>query len=203
MNLRTRVLAHPVVYRSFKRLIARSDAVQTVVEEHFVVEPGSRVLDVGCGFGDYAQYFESDSYLGIDHNAEYLDVARSMNPDKTFIVADVADEAIFDRGPFDLVFLSGVLHHLSDDQITQLAKDVSRVLSPGGRFVALEPYFHDGQRLTARLLIAADRGQFVRDERGYRTLLEPAFEDVASSSRFDLLRTPYSHLILEARSSGA
>jgi len=199
-NIRQRLLHQPAVYRTFKYLIAPPTVVGTVVSDHLNVPSGARVLDVGCGFGDYAGFFADQKYTGIDHNESYIEMARSLNPGADFLVADVADPVICDSGPYDLVFLSGVLHHLRDDQVRALATNVAAVLHPDGRFVAAEPVFHEGQRLSSRLLIAADRGQSVRDERGYTSLLDDAFGTVNATYRFDLLRVPYSHLIIEARS---
>lgn len=201
MTIRQRILHKPAVYRAFKRLVADPSVVSTLVRDHLQVRSGARVLDVGCGYGDYAPHFSEQHYTGIDHNESYIRTARTMNPGIDFRVADVADASICDDGPYDIVFLSGVLHHLTDDQVATLAANASAVLSPDGRFVAIEPVFHDGQRLSARLMIAADRGQWVRDQRGYCSLFDPAFEEVTAFRRHDLLRMPYSHLILEARHS--
>jgi SAM-dependent methyltransferase len=198
-SLRQRLLAQPAVYRTFKSLIARSGAVAQVVHEHLETPPGARILDVGCGYGDYAEHFADRTYLGIDHNEAYLEVARRLNPGVTFVVGDAADLHVRDRGPFDLVFVSGVLHHLDDDEVRALARTTASILAPGGRFVALEPEFLAGQPLSARLIVAADRGQHVRDARGYLTLLEPCFAEIRTAHRDDLLRTPYNHLVIDAR----
>ncbi len=202
MTLRERLLAQPVVYRSFKKLVLPSGSHQRIVDSMFAVPDGGRVLDLGCGFGDFARYFAPRCrYVGIDHNPGYIDTARSMNGglDAAFICADVTDPVVAEHGPYDLIFLSGVLHHLDDTQVAALAANVAPLLERGGRFVALEPVFDPHQGLTARLIIASDRGRYVRDAAGYSHLLGSALPDVRTEVITGLLRMPYTHLLIEAR----
>lgn len=70
-----------------------------------ITVPG-RVLDVGCGFGDFANRFNKDDYIGIDSNADFIAEAQRRNPTKTFIHGDFM-QTQFDR--FDYVIANGVL----------------------------------------------------------------------------------------------
>jgi SAM-dependent methyltransferase len=201
MNIRERVLSHPAVYKTFKRVVLPGGVLERLVAEHFVVADGGRVLDLGCGFGDYAPlYANRCDYLGIDHNPSYIETAQRMNSGTParFMVADVADPVVAEHGPFDLVMMSGVLHHLPSDAVRDLAALIRPLISDTGRFVAMEPVFDPDQGLTARLTIAADRGRFARDEEGYRTLLETAFGKVNTTVVSGMLRIPYTHVILTA-----
>lgn len=202
MNFRERILSKPSVYRTFKRVVVPAGALERLTKEHFIAPDGGKVLDLGCGFGDFAPHFSSRcEYLGIDHNESYIETAREMNAGSSarFIVADVADPIVGESGPFDLIMMSGVLHHLPSQAIRELAHLVRSLLAPGGRFVAVEPVFDPDQRLTARLTIAADRGRFARDEDGYRTLLHEAFPTVDVAIVSGLLRIPYTHAIVTSR----
>lgn len=201
MNFRERILARPAVYRTFKRIVLPSGVLEALVHDHYVVADGGSVLDLGCGFGDYAPFFSGRTrYIGIDHNANYVAAARSLHGtgDATFINADVTDPAVTEHGPFDLIMISGVLHHLDDETVTQMARSVAPLLCPGGRFVALEPVFDPDQRLSARLIIAADRGRFVRDAAGYKQLLKGSFDSIAATTVNGLLRIPYTHVVVSA-----
>ena len=129
------------------------------------------------------------------------ETARKLNAglDAEFVCADVTDPVVAEKGPYDLVFLAGVLHHLDDSQVAELVDQVAPLLTDNGRFVALEPVFDPDQRLTARLIIAADRGRFVRDRSGYANLLRRRLPAITTSIHSDLLRMPYTHLLIEAR----
>jgi len=201
MTIREKVLSQPLVYQAFKKLVLPSGSHQRIVDSMFRVEDGSSVLDLGCGFGDFTQFFASRcNYIGIDHNPEYIKMARKMNEglNATFICADVTNEAVAENGPYDLIFLSGVLHHLSNEQVSELAGNVAPLLTTAGRFVALEPVFDPDQGLTARLIIASDRGRFVRDAAGYSNLLAQALPEIRTQILTGLLRMPYTHLLIEA-----
>lgn len=203
MNIRERLLGTPFVYRTFKKVVLPDGVLDRLVATHFHLADGGSVLDLGCGVGDYAPlYAPRCHYVGADSNASYIEMARGMNGGSgaTFVVADVADESLVALGPFDLVLMSGVLHHLTADEVTALVVPMTRLLSPAGRFVALEPVFDPEQGLTARLVIASDRGRHVRDAAGYRHLLEPHFTRVTTSVVTGLLRIPYTHLVIDASS---
>jgi hypothetical protein len=55
----------------------------------------------------------------------------------------------------------------------------------------------DDQSRAAKYLLSRDRGQFVRDEKGYTGLAKTRFDEVRVSIRHDLLHIPYTHIILE------
>ena len=202
MNIRERLLGNTLVYKGFKNLVSPPRLVARNVERFLQVPDGSSVLDLGCGYGDIAHFYANRCrYVGIDSNDAYIKEARRRNSknDAIFITGDVSDEVILQHGPFDLVLLTGVLHHLPSESVQQIAKDSHRLLAQSGRMVALEPVFSPDQRLTARLIIASDRGRYVRDTDGYSALLRVGFESVQADVVHGLLRIPYSHVVLTCR----
>lgn len=199
MNLRERLLRHTLVYKTFKNLVSPNKMEGLTFSEFFNVPDGARVLDLGCGYGDVASFFATRCfYLGIDSNSDYIHEARKRNSNNSaeFICADISDEQVSKRGPFDLVMLSGVLHHLTSDQVISLVQSSQKLVGINGRMVAIEPVFAPDQRLSARLIIAADRGRYVRDAEGYVNLLSKGFEHVDATVLHGRLRIPYSHVIL-------
>jgi len=54
-----------------------------------------------------------------------------------------------------------------------------------------------GQSQTKRFLLSRDRGRYVRTESQYLELAREYFDEVRPNIREDVLRIPYTHLILE------
>lgn len=91
-----------------------------------------RVLDVGCGIGDFL-----DSYpgaVGVDINARAVDWCRRKGLDARQMEVD---HLPFDDASFQGVVLDNVLEHVKDP--TELLKEIRRVLVPGGRLVVGVP----------------------------------------------------------------
>jgi hypothetical protein len=74
-----------------------------------------------------------------------------------------------------------------------------RTLKPEGRLITLDGVWVAGQSRFAKLLLSRDRGRFVRHAEEYVALAATSFPVVHSTVRHDMLRIPYSHLILECR----
>lgn len=204
MNFREKILGNTIVYKSFKNLVAPVAKVTATVNDFMRIEDGQSVLDLGCGYGDVAHFYANRCrYVGIDSNSSYIQEAKRRNRDNDaeFIVGDVSSEEVLSRGPFDLVMMTGVLHHLPNEHVLAIANASRQLVSPSGRFVAMEPVFSPDQRLSARLIIAADRGRFVRDKDGYVNLLRSGFQNVDGQVVHGRLRIPYSHVILTCRHS--
>ena len=97
-----------------------------------------RVLDLGCGEGDFAaaaaQAGAAD-VLGVDIAAEAVRRARARHPDLRFERVDDALPA--EDASFDLVWCSEVLEHVLDT--VRLLSEARRVLRTGGVIAATTP----------------------------------------------------------------
>jgi SAM-dependent methyltransferase len=158
--------------------VGHSDFVATGDEflAHFVelggLQPGERVLDVGCGIGRMARplagYLSSDgSYDGFDVNRDGIGWCRRRyrrHANFRFQVADIfnarynprgahrADEYRFpyDDASFDFVLATSVFTHLLESDATHYVAECERVLAPGGRLFATFFLLND----TSRALMA-------------------------------------------------
>src|SRR6185436_16930846 len=80
----------------------------------FLVPPGMRVLEVGCGLGDLLAAVRPARGLGIDFSPPMIDLARQRHPELEFKVADDCD---FKTGEeFDYILLSDLVNDLPDVQ---------------------------------------------------------------------------------------
>jgi SAM-dependent methyltransferase len=192
------VLSLASVYRFAQRAIGAEAFRETLASEVLNVSEGDRVLDIGCGTADILAHLPEVDYLGFDSSDRYVEAARERFGDHgqfvTAVPTDV-DDAFGDR---TLVMAIGVLHHLDDETANEALELAAKALQPGGTFVSVDPTLTDDQHAVARFLIKRDRGQFVRTPEQMRHLVRDHFDDVRMEVRHDMLRTPYTHLIVRA-----
>jgi len=193
------ILSIPAVYNLFGWVTGGALGRRVFVNDHIQPQRGDRVLDIGCGPGAMFPYLPNVEYVGFDASEDYIRAAQEQYGDRaTFYCKQVSAETLTQPGYFDLVLAIGVLHHLSDLEALQLCHLAQTALKPGGRFVTLDGCYVSGQSAITRYLLASDRGQNVRDQDGYTKIVSQVFsKDVVASIRHDLLRIPYTHIILE------
>ncbi|HVR96519.1 MAG TPA: class I SAM-dependent methyltransferase [Thermoanaerobaculia bacterium] len=197
-----RLLESARVYELLQNLLGADAAQRRLVAEVVRPEAGARLLDIGCGAGDFFTYLPAGvSYAGYDLNPRYIETARERFGNRAEFHcarAGAPPEELLD-GRFDKVLAKAVLHHLDDREAEALMRVAQCALRPGGILVTLDPVFHPGQALVSRWLIALDRGRQVRTPEGYVELLAGRFEPLESRVLTDLSRVPYSHFVLRAR----
>lgn len=110
------------------------------------LRPGESVLDVGCGTGTLAiaarrRVGSAGNVHGIDASPEMIAratrKARKAGVDVTFRTAIVEALPFPDR-QFDAVLSTLMLHHLPRPTREQCAREMCRVLKPGGRVLAVD-----------------------------------------------------------------
>lgn len=101
-------------------------------------EPGTRVLDLGCGVGHLMLWLSRHTATrcdGLDLSLNSLRVARAAGVHGVS-VGDAA-RLPFRDSSFDRVVCNGSAHHLPD--LPAALREIHRVLRPGGRLVLFEP----------------------------------------------------------------
>src|SRR6185369_1068804 len=98
-----------------------------------LVPAGSRVLDVGCGPGQFSQYLMGHGLVaeGIDTSDEMLTIAREKVPNGSFSKMDMRRLQYADKS-FEAVLLAYSLIHIPTPEIPNVLKELKRVLKPGG-----------------------------------------------------------------------
>jgi ubiquinone/menaquinone biosynthesis C-methylase UbiE len=135
-----------------RRWARNGQIVKRVLVEDLGLQPSDRVLEVGCGGGRnalaLADYLEPGGYVGLDIDEESVRACRAQPALQKFefIVADVENDLYnpqggakaseyrfpFDDGSFDFVFLQSVFTHMLEDDCANYAREMMRVLRPGG-----------------------------------------------------------------------
>jgi SAM-dependent methyltransferase len=158
------------------------------------------ILDVGCGTARVLAYLEGVRYIGLEPSQQYVASARAHFPDTEFLPVRFQDlDASTLRGHVDVVVAIGVLHHITDLEVLDLARTATDVLRPGGTFFSLDPAFVSGQHGLARLLARNDRGEHVRTPAHLASLIDQVFSRVDTEVRDDLRRYPYTQVLVRAK----
>jgi ubiquinone/menaquinone biosynthesis C-methylase UbiE len=97
-----------------------------------LVNPGSRVLEVGCGIGDLLAALELDGAVGIDISPRMIEQGKVRHPQLDLLVAD-ADRDPLPEGPFDVIILSDAIGLLEDIQVA--LERLRPLLAPRGRLI--------------------------------------------------------------------
>jgi ubiquinone/menaquinone biosynthesis C-methylase UbiE len=142
------------------------DKARKVLIDQVALQPGHRVLDIGCGTGTLAVLIKREhpdvGIIGIDLDSKALARARhkaaragvSIQFDQGF-----GDELPYAEASFDRVISSFVFHHLRAEEKVKTLRAVHRVLKPGGRLhmVDFECPESGAHGLLARLFHLSER----------------------------------------------
>jgi ubiquinone/menaquinone biosynthesis C-methylase UbiE len=143
------------------------------------IQPGERVLDVGCGTGAQtlpaADVAGSGNVAGIDPSPDMLGRAREKAVKKALDI-DFRSAAIeklpFEDERFDAVLSSFMLHHLPDDVMRAGFAEIHRVLKPGGRLLATD--FISGRSVIGRIMGFLGHAHKLNGIGGMRSMLTEA-----------------------------
>ena len=107
-----------------------------IIERH-VPLAGRRVLDLGCGVGEYVRAFGQAGAAALGCDIERSRLAEGRARGARGLVAAAGETLPFASGSLDVVVLNEVIEHVADEVDT--LREVARVLAPGGRAVIFAP----------------------------------------------------------------
>ncbi|MCI8604535.1 MAG: class I SAM-dependent methyltransferase [Ruminiclostridium sp.] len=128
---------------------------KNTVKNRFPCFNGEKILDLGCGYGFYTDYFVSigANAVGIDGSEKMIEIARKQYPMSEFHHMNIMKPLEFEEGSFDVVFSNQVL--MDVENIDFVFSECKRVLKNKGilYFSIVHPAFYDGK--------------WIKDENGY------------------------------------
>lgn len=109
------------------------------ITKNLNLQPGSRVLDLGCGNGCFlpalSLYYKDFFYLGIDGSAKLIEHARQQQKNN-FTVLDILDLDKLSENNFDIIFSWAVFHHIPGSNLRlKTLKQIYDKLNGEGKFV--------------------------------------------------------------------
>ncbi len=102
-----------------------------------------QAVDLGCGAGNYAVWLATQGFqmTGIDISSRAVTLARDLAQQKglpcRFVVGDLTVALTEAHDSFDFAFDWEVLHHIFPEDREQYARNVFRLLHPGGRYLSV------------------------------------------------------------------
>ena len=114
------------------------------------VPPGSRILEAGCGLGQWVLFLNQQGYhtSGLDISGETIERLRRAFPACDWRQGDVR-ALPFSEGCFDAVLSWGVIEHFEEGPQTAL-EEFRRVLRPGGLLFVTVPFMCWRRKLELR-----------------------------------------------------
>ena len=184
------------IYAKFQKLMYVQNSSEVLVSEYIKPFTNCTVLDVGCGPAAILNYLPKTKYFGLDHNAKYITAASKKYGAKgTFICAEVDQLGDYGLKSFDRILLLGVMHHLTDDQLSALMASIKGLLNSDGILITFDVALEDNQHPVAKFLAKNDRGKFVRTKSHYLSFIEAHFSLETADIRREFLRMPYTQLL--------
>ena len=117
----------------------RKNVWKVLVEQYFQswIRQSDRLLDLGCGWGEFINQVQAKEKYAIDLNSE---AKTHLNADVAFINQSCAERWPFEDNAIDAIFTSNFLEHLlTKDDLLKTLSEAHRSLKKGGLIICLGP----------------------------------------------------------------
>src|SRR3982074_3766286 len=156
----------------------------------FLVPPGKRVLELGCGNGHMLAALEPSFGVGVDFSPKTIAKARTLYPHLNFVQGDVEDPAAVAsiEGPFDYIVLADTIGLLED--IDGTLRLVHQLCAPSTRII-IAYYSH----LWEPVLKLAEALHLRRKQPKINYIATAAFLNLMDLADFEMLREERRQLL--------
>lgn len=141
--------------------ILRRDLITDFVK--FLFKENGHILDVGCGNGWITRIFSDRGMIctAIDFSENQISLAKSLSVNSNheginYLCTDIIDySSAVTNEKYDSIIVNALLHHLSEEEISRVVKNLEGLLREKGRIYFYEPFVFDDStdRKFARKLI--------------------------------------------------
>jgi ubiquinone/menaquinone biosynthesis C-methylase UbiE len=142
-----------------------AERVQRAFVERAALQPGQRVLEIGCGTGNVSLLAKracpGAQVVGLDPDVQALGRARAKAARAGLEIRfdeGFADALPYADGSFDVVLSSFMWHHLPPDVQRASLRELRRVLSPAGSLQLIDFVSRHGLQLADALAGAGFEG---------------------------------------------
>lgn len=128
------VQVYDKIAREYARIFDHDDSDTPYVEKLLsLLQPGSEILDLGCGTGRITQLLaQKDNHvIGVDLSKEMIRIAREHFPGMQFLCEDIRT-VHFEKSTFDAVSFSYALFHLEPQDGLRVLCHVREILKERG-----------------------------------------------------------------------
>lgn len=135
---------HPMLYKNYQKIKKNKDSANELIEypvlkSLLIKQKNMRVLDLGCGSGDYAlRLFKNAKHFdGVDSSElmleEFEKKITSQKIGNFYLHHASIESFIYRKEHYDLVFSTLVFHHLKE--VSQVFANIQRSLKKNGVFL--------------------------------------------------------------------
>ena len=134
-----------VVYNEIDRpLTSYPQKLAAYIFQRFNLAQGCKLLDVGCGRGEFLRGFMQCGVAGF--GVDQSRAAESLCPNATLRTSDIENDGLpFEDNSFDVVYSKSVIEHFYYPE--RMVQEVFRVLKPGGKVITLCPDWEFNYRI--------------------------------------------------------
>jgi ubiquinone/menaquinone biosynthesis C-methylase UbiE len=152
-----------------------------------------KILDFGCGTGNNCVLFDTSLYLGVDISADSIKYAQKKYPKYRFEHSNNG-KIPTNKNSIEVLFISLVLHHMSDQEIEKQLLEFKRILKPKSQLICIEPCFYPDTPIKNTFMKYLDKGNYIRYESQYLTLINKSF-NIKTTKRLNYFNV-YNNVVL-------